>query len=209
MDEKSVSVIDNPQGLSSSFLPSTYAQKSVSLTYTKNSISLRNNSQKWSSEIDIPQGPDTQHFARTSMAKVQKNTIEISHRYIILSQVAVHWQQSQHCKSTILQSSVGKRLKKRKGVPALLSTSLTWDAIPSLEAEQAGVPLPDWGGVDTVWHSALRWTLFKGLLSVMFWDQSPMWHEGLQEFEGKIQLASTFPGAGVPSSNLFPERAAS
>ena len=43
----------------------------------------------------------------------------------------------------------------------------------------------------------------------MFWDQSPMWHEGLQEFEGKIQLASTSPGAGVPSSNLFPERAAS
>ena len=61
-----------------------------------------------------------------------------------------------NCKSTILQSSIGKRLKKRNGVPALLSTSLTWDAVPSLEAEQAGVPLPDWGGVDTAWHSALH-----------------------------------------------------
>ena len=98
-----------------------------------------------------------------------KKKKKIPHRYIILSQAAVHWQQSQHCKSTILQSSVGKRLKKRKGVPALLSTSLTWDAIPSLEAEQAGVPFPDWGGVDTAWHSALCWTIFKGPLSATFW----------------------------------------
>ena len=41
-------------------------------------------------------------------------------------------------------------------MPALSSASLTWDAIPSLEAEQAGVPLLDWGGVNTAWHSALR-----------------------------------------------------
>ena len=41
------------------------------------------------------------------------------------------------------------------------------------------------------------------------WDQSPTWYEGLQEFEGKIQLTSTFPGTGVPSSSLLPERAAS
>ena len=41
------------------------------------------------------------------------------------------------------------------------------------------------------------------------WDQSPTWYEGLQEFEGKIQLASTSPGAGVHSKSLLPERAAS
>ena len=45
--------------------------------------------------------------------------------------------------------------QERSGVPALSSASLTWDAIPSLEAEQAGVPLPDWGEVDTAWHGAL------------------------------------------------------
>ena len=54
-------------------------------------------------------------------------------------------------------------------MPALSSASLTWDAIPSLEAEQAGVPLPDWGEVDTAWHGALRLTLFKDLLSAVFW----------------------------------------
>ena len=44
------------------------------------------------SEIDIPQGPDAQHFALTSMAKVKKKERdrEIPHRYIILSQAAVH-----------------------------------------------------------------------------------------------------------------------
>ena len=37
----------------------------------------------------------------------------------------------------------------------------------------------------------------------MFRDQSPMWHEGIQEFEGKIQLASNSSGAGVPSKASF------
>ena len=56
-------------------------------------------------------------------------------------------------------------------MPALLSSaSLTWDAIPTLEAEQAWVPLLDWGGAHkTAWHGALRLTLFKDLLSVVFW----------------------------------------
>ena len=40
--------------------------------------------------------------------------------------------------------------KERKAVPTLLSpTSLTWDAIMSLEPGQAWVPLLNWGG----WHS--------------------------------------------------------
>ena len=112
------------------FLPSTYTQKSVSLTYTKNSTSLRNNSQKWSSEIDIPQGPYTQHFTWTSMAKVQKNTIEIPHRYVILSQAAVHWQQSQHCKSTILQSSISKRWKERSACSLIYLPDLGCNPIP-------------------------------------------------------------------------------
>ena len=54
MDEKSVSVIDNPQGLSSSFLPSTYTQKSVSLTYTKNSILfMLNKNMRFLSDTDL------------------------------------------------------------------------------------------------------------------------------------------------------------
>lgn len=150
MNEKSVSVIDNPQGLSSSFLPSTYAQKSVSLTYTKNSISLRNNSQKWSSEIDIPQGPDTQHFARTSMAKVQKNTIEISHRHIILSQVAVHWQQSQHCKLTMLQHSKAMMLKRRKEKQCLLySLQPPWLGLVSHPWTLSGLGSHSWTGMES------------------------------------------------------------
>ena len=55
-------------------------------------------------------------------------------------------------------------------MPTLLSpASLTWDAVPSLEALQAWVPLLDWGGVHTAWHGALRLTLFKDLLSAVFW----------------------------------------
>jgi len=60
--------------------------------------------------------------------------------------------------------------KERKVMPTLLSPAfLTWDAIPSLEAEQAWVSLLDWGGVHTAWHSALRLTFFKDLLSAVFW----------------------------------------
>ena len=51
----------------------------------------------------------------------------------------------------------------------LSPASLTWDAIPSLEAEQPSVPLLDWGGVHPAWHGALRLTLFKDLLSAVFW----------------------------------------
>ena len=46
--------------------------------------------------------------------------------------------------------------KERKGVPALLSISLTWDTNPSWKVERAGVPLLDWGGLDTAWHSAFH-----------------------------------------------------
>ena len=54
-------------------------------------------------------------------------------------------------------------------VPTLLSpASLTWDAIPSLESEQAWVLLLDWRGVHTGWYSALWLTPFKGLLSATF-----------------------------------------
>ena len=89
-------------------------------------------------------------------------------------------------------------------------TSLTWDAIPSLEAEWAWVPLLDWGGVDTAWHGPLHWTLLKVYnLLLSGWDQSPPWHQGPKEFEGMIQLASTSPGAEVSSKSLLPERAAS
>ena len=43
--------------------------------------------------------------------------------------------------------------KKKKGkiaVPAVLClTSLTWDAVPSLDIEKAWTPLLNWGEVDT------------------------------------------------------------
>ena len=83
-------------------------------------------------------------------------------------------------------------------------TSLTWDAIPSLEGEQAGIPLLNGGEVDTAWQGDLRWTLFKGIVSAMSgWDKSFPWHQGPEKFQGKIQLASTSPGAGAPSTCLL------
>ena len=50
-----------------------------------------------------------------------------------------------------------KKKKGRKAVPTVFcETSLTWDAIPSLEAEQAWVPLLNQGGVDTAWQGTLH-----------------------------------------------------
>ena len=47
--------------------------------------------------------------------------------------------------------SIGKMLKKRKESSAycILGYLLTWDAVPSLEAEQAWVPIVNSRGVDT------------------------------------------------------------
>ena len=44
-----------------------------------------------------------------------------------------------------------------KGVrQSCISDSFTWAAIPSLELEQAWVPLLDWSVVKTAWHGALH-----------------------------------------------------
>ena len=47
--------------------------------------------------------------------------------------------------------SIGKMLKKMEGNGAycILGYLLTWDAVPSLEAEQAWVPVVNSHGVDT------------------------------------------------------------
>ena len=74
---------------------------------------------------------------------------------------------------------------------------------------QAWVPLLNWGWLTQPGRVPLV-DPFKDLLSPPFWlGQSPVWHRGLKGFEGKVQLASTSPGAGDPSSSLVPERAAS
>ena len=54
--------------------------------------------------------------------------------------------------------SVGKMLNKREGkLPTVLClTSLTWDAVPSLDIEKAWTPLLNWGEVKTVWQGALH-----------------------------------------------------
>ena len=49
------------------------------------------------------------------------------------------------------------------------TTSLTKAATPSLEPNQAWVPLLDWGGLERAWHGAQHWILFKRLLSALFW----------------------------------------
>ena len=166
------------------------------------------------SEIDIPQGPDAQHFAWTSMAKVKKK----KERERDTSQI--HNTESgsctltivTNCKSTILQSSIGKRLKHRKEMECLLSYLPPWLGMQSHSwrlsrlgsHSQTGVGLTQPGTVPFVEPFLKAHCLLHS-----GWDQSPTWYEGLQEFEGKIQLTSTFPGTGVPSSSLLPERAAS
>ena len=84
------------------------------------------------------------------------------------------------------------------------ATSMTWDAIPSLEAEQAWVPL--WTGEGWTQPGMVPFVepfLKDYYLLCSGWDQSPTWHEALREFEDKIQLGLTSPSAGVPSSSLF------
>ena len=50
-----------------------------------------------------------------------------------------------------------KKLKTRKKVPTgFWFTSLTWDAILSMEAELSWAPIQNSGWVDTAWQDALH-----------------------------------------------------
>ena len=81
----------------------------------------------------------------------------------------------------------------------ICATSLIWDTVPFMMAEQAWLPLLNPGGVETAWQGAVHGTTFKGLLCAMSgWDKSPVWHQNPEEFQGKIQLASISAGAGDP-----------
>ena len=80
--------------------------------------------QKIACEIDNPQRPGAQHLAQpsviSSMTKESRKGQIHSMDTSCLNQVAVPWQQSKHCKSTILQGSISKMLKKRKEKRCLL-----------------------------------------------------------------------------------------
>ena len=54
--------------------------------------------------------------------------------------------------------SIGKMLKKMEGNGAycILGYLLTWDAVPSLENEQAWTPLLNGGEINTAWKGALH-----------------------------------------------------
>ena len=91
------------------------------------------------------------------------------HKYVCLSQEAVRW----HHKTAnqVYRTAASTRWweKERKAAPIFFSpTSLTWDAITSLEPGQAWVPLLNWG-----WRTQPgRVPLFgpsQGLLSPTFW----------------------------------------
>ena len=109
------------------------------------------------------------------MAKKSQKTTEISYRHIIPKSISCALTTNTTLQ-TVLQCSISKMLQERKEKQWLLPpTFLTWDTIPTLEAEQAWFPLLNWGGVDTAWHVAIHWTLLKILLSVVFWWGPECW----------------------------------
>ena len=82
--------------------------------------------------------------------------------------------------------------KVSKSVPFLWSsTSLTWDAIPSLEAEEAWAPLRLWGWLTqpgTVPFVEPYWNVYCLLHSG--WDQGCVWHQGLKHLQASLSKPS-------------------
>ena len=99
--------------------------------------------------------------------------------------------------------------KGRKTVPTVLCpTSLTWDAIPSWRLRRLWSHC--WFGVGSTQPGRVPYSehFFK-VYCVQHVAGTRACHQGPKEFQGKIQLISTSPGAGDPSSSLLPESAAS
>ena len=137
VDNIPVCIIDNPQGLSSSFLPSflsQYTSESVPLTYTQKSVSLGENLRKLSPTflLCIHRKLYLRYIIHQDLIlttlfdllwqKIQKR-VDISHRYVIPESGGYRRQQSEHCKSTILQHNISMVLKRRKKKQCLLYSS--------------------------------------------------------------------------------------
>ena len=135
VDNIPVCVMDNPQRLSSSFLPSfllsQYTWESVPRTYTQKSVSLGENPEKLYPTffLCIHRKLYLRYIIHQDLMfttlfdllwqKVQKR-IDTFHRYVIPESGGYILQQSEHCKSTILQHSIGMTLKRRKEKQCLL-----------------------------------------------------------------------------------------
>ena len=65
---------------------------------------------------------------------------------------------------------------------------------------QAWVPLLNEGGVNTAGLSAPDGTPWEGLHCARSgWDKRPVWHQGLNEFQDKIQPLCISPVLGIPA----------
>jgi len=171
-----VCVINNPQGLFSSFLPSfllsQYTWESVPLTYTRKSVSLGEKPQELSPTFPLCIHRKLyltyiihQDLMLTTLFDLlwqkKKKRVDLSHRYVIPELGGYIWQQLEHFKSAILQHNIGMILERRKKKQRLLYS-------PRLPC-QAYVPLLDWGEFDATWQGALHWTFFKHLPGT--WEQ--------------------------------------
>ena len=130
------------------FLPCTDTQKSVTLRENPQNYLLR--FFYVYTEIDNSEGPDVQRSSHPSMAKKKKKVRP--HPINTYTWVRKLYADNLKMANRVYCTAASTRWyeKERKAVPTLLSpTSLTWNAIMSLEPWQAWVPLLNWGG----WHS--------------------------------------------------------
>ena len=139
VDNIPVCVMDNPQRLSSSFLPSfllsQYTWESVPRTYTQKSVSLGEKPQKLSPTFPLCIHRKLyltyiihQDLMLTTLfdllwQKKKPKRVDISDRYVIPESGGYIWQWSEHCKSAILQHNIGMILKRRKKKQCLLYSS--------------------------------------------------------------------------------------
>ena len=122
------------------------------------------------------------------------------------NQAAVHWQQSQHCKLTMLQHSKGTMLDRRKEKQSSLfpPASLTWSGVPSLDPEWAWVPQLDWDGVKTVWHGALHWTFLRSTVCyVLACIRVPTGINVLRNLGAIITKPPNLLVLGIPAQDSF------
>ena len=189
------------------FLPSSYTQNTAC-------------------ERDSPQGPDAQHIARpsaiNSMAKkTNPQRPDISHGYAI--------PESANCKvtsagwqidSTPTSSARSQRKGEKINANFIVSNlpHLGFYGIPGAWVGLSPKAGPGWGPDSLAGCPSLSpflvivisepvWKSWPS--ACLSWDQSPEWDQSLEDHGGNSHLACTPPAAGVPSSSLFPESAAS
>ena len=125
---------------------------------------------------------------------------------LYLNQVII-WQQSEHCKLTILQHNIGMMLKRRKEKQCLLySPRPPWLGLLSYPWSLSRLRSHCWTGVSLTQPGRAPFTEpFLNIYCLLYSgsDQTPQWDPGLQGLGSKYYKPCMCSGAGHSSSSLL------